>query len=231
MTLIGNTAGKLHVQRQVEDYAFRGSEFEDMGFLSFTVETYERRIVTQNANVDDTHQVEENHHVSTNETCRYLTDHPKKTTHTRARRSENHNFLPNIVGTWLPRRNGEENTRPYYFASMLALLKPWREIEDLKADGETWQSTFDIFMETASRRDRDVVAGCQYFYDSRNSRVVRDVEEDTSLNDESNIYAEDEEERDNEEEESNESVVASVSEGKKPFLYMTLLIFLKDSHH
>lgn len=163
MTLIGNTAGKLHVQRQVEDYAFRGSEFEDMGFLSFTVETYERRIVTQNANVDDTHQVEENHHVSTNETCRYLTDHPKKTTHTRARRSENHNFLLNIVGTWLPRRDGEENTRPYYFASMLALLKPWREIEDLKADGETWQSTFDIFMETASRRDRDVVAGCQYF--------------------------------------------------------------------
>lgn len=150
MTLIGNTAGKLHVQRQVEDYAFRGSEFEDMGFLSFTVETYERRIVTQNANVDDTHQVEENHHVSTNETCRYLTDHPKKTTHTRAHRSENHNFLPNIVGTWLPRRDGEENTRPYYFASMLALLKPWREIEDLKADGETWQSTFDIFMETAS---------------------------------------------------------------------------------
>lgn len=61
--------------------------------------------------------------------------------------------------------------------------------------------------------------------------MVRDVEEDTSVNDESNIYAEDEEERDNEEEESNESVVASVSEGKKPFLYMTLLIFLKDSHH
>ena len=42
MTLIGNTAGKLHVQHQVEDYALRGPEFDDMGFLSFTVETYER---------------------------------------------------------------------------------------------------------------------------------------------------------------------------------------------
>lgn len=211
MTLIGNTAGKLHVQRQVEDYAFRGSEFEDMGFLSFTVETYERRLVTQNENVDDTHDVEESRHVSTNQNCQYLSNHPKKTTHTRVRRSENHNYLPNIVGSWLPRRDGEESTRPYYFASMLALLKPWRELEDLKTDRESWQSMFDIFMETASQRDRDVVAGCQYFYDSRNSTVVRDVEEDIHVNDESNIYGEDDEERDDREEESNESIVASVS--------------------
>lgn len=44
MTLIGNAEGKLHVQRQVENYALRGVEFEDMGFLTFTVETYERWI-------------------------------------------------------------------------------------------------------------------------------------------------------------------------------------------
>lgn len=42
MTLIANVNGKLHVQRQVEDYALRGTEFESMGFLIFTVETYER---------------------------------------------------------------------------------------------------------------------------------------------------------------------------------------------
>jgi len=32
MTLIGNTEGKLHVQRQVQDYALRSVEFEMMGF-------------------------------------------------------------------------------------------------------------------------------------------------------------------------------------------------------
>ena len=69
MTLIGNTAGKLHVQRQVEDYALRGPEFEDMGFLLFTVETYERRIGTQNAHADDTHDVEGSRHVPTNQSC------------------------------------------------------------------------------------------------------------------------------------------------------------------
>ena len=39
MTLVGNADGRLHVCRQVEDYALRGIEFEAMGFLSFTVET------------------------------------------------------------------------------------------------------------------------------------------------------------------------------------------------
>ena len=65
-------------------------------------------------------------------------------------RSENHNFLPNIVGPWLPQRDGEDSTRPYYYASMLALLKPWRELEDLKRDDENWEFAFNTFMETSS---------------------------------------------------------------------------------
>ena len=214
MTLIGNTAGKLHVQRQVEDYALRGPEFEDMGFLSFTVETYERRVVMQNLHVEDTEDNEESRHISSNEGCGYLQSHPKKGTHTRVYRSETHNCLPNIVGSWLPRRDGEENTRPYYYASMLALLKPWRELEELKGDFETWESAFNIFMETATRRDRDVVAGCQYYYDSRNSaRTDRaeDEDDDVDVDRDSHMYVENEEDTDNGEEDPNESTEASVS--------------------
>ena len=225
MTLIGNTAGKLHVQRQVEDYALRGPEFDDMGFLSFTVETYERRIGIQNAHSDDTHDVEGSRPVPTNQSCRYLPNHPKNTTHSRVCRSENHNFLPNIVGPWLPRRDGDDSTRPYYYASMLALLKPWRELEDLKRDDENWEFAFNTFMETASRRDRDVVAGCQYYYDSRISTEVSDVEEDTRVNDESNVYLEDDEERDNGEGDSLESTVASVSHNIYIYRYILLTFF------
>ena len=122
-------------------------------------------------------------------------------------RSENHNFLPNIVGPWLPQCDGEDSTRPYYYASMLALLKPWRELEDLKRDDENWEFAFNTFMETASRRDRDVVAGCQYYYNSRISMAVSDVEEDTHVN----VYLEDDEERDNGEGDSLELTVASIS--------------------
>ena len=52
-----------------------------------------------------------------------------------------------------------------------------------------------------------MVAGCQYYYDSRISTAVSDVEEDTHVN----IYLEDDEERDNGEGDSLELTVASIN--------------------
>lgn len=73
MTLIGNSEGKLHVQRQVEDYALQGNKFEEMGFLSFTVETYERRLsqrnVEENTENDNTDIFLQSNTDSTNPNC------------------------------------------------------------------------------------------------------------------------------------------------------------------
>ena len=81
MTLIGNADGKLHVQRQVEDYALQGIEFEEMGFLMFMVETYERRIGSENK--DEVENSEETGHSTRNQYSQYLTGHPKNSTHMR----------------------------------------------------------------------------------------------------------------------------------------------------
>ena len=179
MTLIGNSEGKLHVNRQIEDYALRGVEFEAMGFLTFIVETYERRITTASAGHGNEIESYEGLGQSTrNSTGRYLTNHPRSTTHARSCRSENHNFLPNIVGPWLPRRDGDENMKEYYFASILTLLKPWRDLRCLKNDDESWEVAYDAYLRTATRRDRDVVAGCQYYYDSRTSVEDKDMKEE-----------------------------------------------------
>jgi hypothetical protein len=175
MNLIANQEGKLHVQRQVEDYALRGVEFESMGFLTFTVETYERRM-SEKTNVEEERE-DETDHSTTNPSCHYLTHHPKSDTHFRVCRSENHSFLPNIVGSWLPRRDGEESTRSYYYAAMLSFLKPWRDLRELMNGYDNWENAFNAYMRNASQRDKDVVAGCQYYYDSRNVAASRDVEE------------------------------------------------------
>jgi hypothetical protein len=82
-------------------------------------------------------------------------------------RCENHNLLPNIVGSWLPRRDGGDDTKSYYYASMLALLKPWRNLFDLKDEDENWETAFNLYIGHANQRDKDVIAGCQYYYDSR----------------------------------------------------------------
>jgi hypothetical protein len=188
--LIGNAEGKLHVQRQVEDYMLRGAEFEGMGFLTFIVETYERRLTSEEKGcLNETDE----HMMSSNENCRYIHNHPKKTSHIRVCRSENHNVLPNIVGPWFPRRNGDENTRCYYFAAMLSLLRPWRKIEELKDENDTWEEAFDKFMESTTQRDKDVVAGCQYYYESRSVGTHRELESEREIDAEERLVEDEDE--------------------------------------
>ena len=177
--------GRLHVQRQVEDYALRGAEFEAMGFLSFTVETYERRFVGSNMNVEEE-----------NVGYRYMLGHPKYASHFRVSRLEGDNFLPNIVGTWPPRRDGEENANSYYYAAMLALLKPWRNLYQLKGNFSSWKLAFDTFIDNADQRDRDVVAGCQFYYDSRT--ITRNNDDEVQLNFDEDLHEEENVEDDNE---------------------------------
>lgn len=196
ITLVGNINGRLHVQRQVEDYTLRPTQFEAMGFLTFTVETYERRIVGADMNMEG------------EGCCRYLLGHPKKNSHYRVCRLEGHNSLPNIVGTWPPRRDGEENTKSYYYAAMLALLKPWRDLRRLKADFSSWKLAFDTFMETANQRDRDVVAGCQYYYDSRT--VIRNEDDEVQPNFDGDLHGEIDIDNDNENDE--DEIVVPVSD-------------------
>jgi hypothetical protein len=195
LSLVGNANGKLHVQRQVQDYTLRGTDFESMGFLTFTVETYERRITkeisqTKNEGIDL-------YEPSTIiDSSRYFANHPRFGTHIRTARLENHNSLPNIVGTWLPRRDGDEDSKAYYYASMLAFLRPWRDLRFLKDESESWEDAFNAYMKNANQRDRDVIAGCQYYYDSRSAMKTSDIdiEDETRQNDVSHLNEEDHEE-------------------------------------
>jgi hypothetical protein len=183
MKLIGNAEGRLQAYRQVDDYALRGVEYESMGYLTFIVETYERRNARLEVGgiIDERHENHENGLIQS-QSLSYLNPHPKSGTHTRVHRSKKHNFLPNIVGPWFPRRDREGTTRCYYYAAMLALLKPWRDLRRLKSEDQRWEYAFDIFMQNANQRDRDVIAGSQYYYESRNVVANRNVEEERSIN-------------------------------------------------
>jgi hypothetical protein len=76
--LTGDAEGKLHVRCQVEDYALRGFEFETMGFLSFTVNTYEQRFGKKKKQVEDEDEIQLTH--SQNSSVRYLSSHPRTET-------------------------------------------------------------------------------------------------------------------------------------------------------
>lgn len=98
----------------------------------------------------------------------------------------------------------------YYEASMLALLKPWRDLRHLKNDNESWKTAYDEYMQTAIQRDRDVVAGCQYYYDSRSAIENRD--EDEEVDRDVMVHSGEDSDDVEEENELDECIPSSVSE-------------------
>ena len=183
----------------------QGRDFKVMGFLTYTVETYEKKIPQGEKAMDDSN--EDRPGPQTYLKSRSLDNHLKSETHHHILWSEYHNYLPNIVGRWFPHQGGEEATNGFYYASMLALLKPWRDLHQLKLETEDWRTAFMNFIGNASQRDKDVVAGSQYYYESKNAAVNRDIDDKRN----SDVGAEGDVEVDVQEEVENEGATSEVS--------------------
>jgi hypothetical protein len=154
---------------QVQDYSLRGIEFSSLNFFDFIVGTYEK-YKEKRDNVDEIHEdgnIENRGRKRNIHGC-YLASHPKHNTHIRIQRSEHHNNLPNLVGPWFPKRDDIHNDNDFYYASLLALLKPWRDLKSLKSVGQTWEQEFERFLQQMSHSEKNVIAGLQYYYQSKN---------------------------------------------------------------
>jgi hypothetical protein len=140
-----------------------------MCFLDFTVDTYEIQIHGRGDDgMDEEEPVTSIFGRKKNARSCYLEGHPRYHTHERIRRSKNHNYMPNIIGPWFPRRDVEKD-EAFYFASILACLRPWRSLGELIGDSQTWKEEGLHFIATASTGVRDVIAGMQYYYDSKSA--------------------------------------------------------------
>jgi hypothetical protein len=99
----------------------------------------------------------------------YLPSHPKFKQKQRIIHTEGHNTLPNFIGCYFPRRDDPEQYS-FYCASMLMLLKPWRNAEtDLKLPSQSWTSAFDAFIFTAPCKVHHILSGIQYFHECEGS--------------------------------------------------------------
>jgi hypothetical protein len=176
---------------------FQLIEFKTMNFLNYTVETYEHWMSKPENNSED----DEVSNQTIDNCGRYIIPHPKVDTHVRIHWFNNHVYLPNTVGPWLPCQDSEQDSRPYYFAAMLTFLKPWRKLEDLKDHHKCWEENFALFIENASQQDRDVITEIQYYYKSKNvlaNRISEEERRDVEKNNNNN-----KEGRDNEDEVEN----------------------------
>lgn len=180
----------LYIRDQIGEYKDRGDLLEQFCYLDFFLQTY-----------DGPSSMNE-------EGCRgrpksvkvpYRGDSIHKN-RSRILRAEHAEVIPNFPGKWFANRDVPQD-QPLFCASMLALLKPWRSLSDLKHDSESFVEAFDHFLTNASSCIRDTVENIQYFHEcSESARQRREAVEDIYAEGDSakfntQIESEDDEER------------------------------------
>ena len=166
-----NASGTLSIKCQVTDYSLRGSALEHFSVYDFYLETWESYNSDPSVHYDDDYFSQEHKARGRPKTERipYLSTHPAFASKARVIRSTHHNNLPNFVGSHFP-RNNDSTKYTFYCATMLMLLKPWRQInKDLKNQNETWQHAFTTFVQSTSQRNRDILNNIQYYHECRSA--------------------------------------------------------------
>lgn len=165
----------MYAKSQVADYSMRGEELSDMNVFNFFMNTYEENYKpsqrqepqsqpVSNSDDEDVNQTPQRRPRGRpkNQRVEYQSQHPRSKQKIRVVRTRNHNNLPNIVGRWFPRRD-DPAIYPFYCASMLLLLKPWRNLNtDLKGADESWEEAFERFSANADARTRLILSSIQY---------------------------------------------------------------------
>ncbi|KAF8816193.1 hypothetical protein BYT27DRAFT_7248501 [Phlegmacium glaucopus] len=176
---IAMDAGVITLKDQLHEYMYRGQEVSDMNLLTFLLETYDGKGAKEDdrGENDDIVSVDDdltrpgrrrNRRVAYREGF-------NKTGRCRVFRTEGHETLPQFVGCWMP-RNDKACERNLYCASMLALLKPWNDLGDLKTEGETFEDSFQQLLNGATKKTHDIIENIQYYYECYDGAKKREEE-------------------------------------------------------
>jgi hypothetical protein len=188
------SANKIIPKSQIEDYKYRGDEFENMNLLQFVKDTYERRSSYVNT-LKDTGKDQSQDHEFTEEECShpysriaspgrpshnkssYKLGHPSHGKLYRVKRRIGHKTLLEVVGKFFPRADDPENYE-WYCACMLATIKPWRNLHDLKSKEATWSDEFNKFMKNADEYTRRIISNMQYYYETKDAALQNTKDKD-----------------------------------------------------
>ena len=174
-------AGRLVLKDQLHDYKFRGDALQSMNFLDFMMNTYEGN---KDGGTENEGEIGDGNEPNgrrrgrqMNERVDYLPE-GKKGNRCRIIRSNGHETLPRIVGKWFGRDDSElELERNQYYASMLLLLKPWTDLQKLKADNESFETSFKVMVAEGNEKIHRVLHNIQYYYECEDGARARREEE------------------------------------------------------
>ncbi len=86
--------------------------------------------------------------------------------------SDGDQTVANVIGKWFPRGDNPDFADSHHM-SMLCLLKPWRKLSMLKAEGESWTSMYENFLQTegVGHHTARVVGNAQFYYDCKDAAL------------------------------------------------------------
>lgn len=163
--------GIIELRDQLKDYQFRGDELEGLNFLTFMMDTYEAKKNGVAVNEDNNSGRNRGRPRSQRHGYR---DGAQKPNRCRIVRTQGHEMLPRFVGHWFA-RGDDPTTRELYCASMLALLKPWRTMHELKQGHPNFDRSWQIYYATINQFGRTVVENIQYYHECSESARRRRV--------------------------------------------------------
>lgn len=132
----------------------RGDALQHMSYLDFFLDTYDGKACTHTngsrGRVPNTRvpYLESSNRVGP---CRIV-------------RTPGHETMPYFPGQWFPKQ--EPNCKNGLFeAAMLALLKPWRSLSDIRSSHDCFLDAYDSFYASASEHVRDTIQNIGFYYE------------------------------------------------------------------
>lgn len=164
---------KLIERSQLNDYAYRGAEFNDLSFVDFCLNTYEttlnanERRIQQSTDAGTTKRGPKAHTRGY-----YRQGHPCHLTHVRIVRGESHRWLPSFIGAMFasPTTGTEDKL---YHSSMVALFQPWQSWEELLRILNNPADAFRVLYATATAETRSRIINTQIARSSRDAAAER----------------------------------------------------------
>lgn len=146
--------GHVQLKDQVRDYVYRGDALQDWSYFDFFLGTYDGKIEKEKSSSRGR---------PPNIRVPYR-ENSGRDGHARVIRSAGHETMPYFAGSWFAKRD-PFNANGMFEASMLALLKPWRSICELKCPHETFRNRLDEFLATAPQNIHRTITNIEFFHE------------------------------------------------------------------
>jgi hypothetical protein len=169
------------VKDQIKEYVDRGVALADMNVYDYYLETYHGAMLKSAAEESeggsDTGEDDEEPDVvrtagrPASRRVPYLAQSKRKGC--RIFRGAKYEAVLQFIGTWFPCSNSGDS----YFASILMLLKPWRQLDDLTTGFSTFELAFQDMMTKGGHKYRRIVQNIAFFHECSDSSKKRKDEE------------------------------------------------------